>query len=133
MLKKFGCLSGTDEQWGRRDFVNVGSLGFLGMNLAESLRIQAATPPRRSSNAKAKACILVWLEGGPAQMDTFDPKPSSSFRPISTNVAGIQVSELFPKLAKRMVPSRFPVIRGAGEWACFPMWRNWVCRKECAL
>ena len=102
MLKKIGCLTGTDRQWGRRDFVKVGSLGFLGMNLAQSLRLQAASSARLSSQAKAKACILLWLEGGPAQMDTWDPKTNSSFRPISTNVDGIQVSELLPKLAKRM-------------------------------
>ena len=102
MLKKIGCLTGTDRQWGRRDFVKAGSLGFLGMNLAQSLRLQAASSARLSSQAKAKACILLWLEGGPAQMDTWDPKTNSSFRPISTNVDGIQVSELLPKLAKRM-------------------------------
>ena len=102
MLKKIGCLTGTQQQWNRRDFVKVGSLGFLGMNLAQSLRLQAASSARLSSQAKAKACILLWLEGGPAQMDTWDPKTNSSFRPISTNVDGIQVSELLPKLAKRM-------------------------------
>ncbi|MCY4586436.1 MAG: DUF1501 domain-containing protein [Bryobacterales bacterium] len=102
MLKKIGCLTGTDRQWNRRDFVKVGSLGFLGMNLAQSLRLQAASPARLSSQVRAKACILLWLEGGPAQMDTWDPKTNSSFRPISTNVDGIQVSELLPKLARRM-------------------------------
>ena len=102
MLKKIGCLTGTQQQWNRRDFVKVGSLGFLGMNLAQSLRLQAASSARLSSQAKAKACILLWLEGGPAQMDTWDPKTNSSFRPISTNVDGIQVSELLPKLARRM-------------------------------
>ena len=65
MLKKIGCLTGTDRQWGRRDFVKAGSLGFLGMNLAQSLRLQAASSARLSSQAKAKACILLWLEGGP--------------------------------------------------------------------
>ncbi|MBM3783003.1 MAG: DUF1501 domain-containing protein [Acidobacteria bacterium] len=85
----------TRPTWSRRDYVRAGSLGFFGLNLASSLRLQAAP-------AKAKSCILLWLEGGPAQMDTFDPKPNSSFRPIATNVPGIQVSELLPKLAKRM-------------------------------
>jgi hypothetical protein len=52
-------------------------------------------------HATAKACIMVWLDGGPPQMDTFDPKPSSSFSAISTNVPGIQYCELLPKLAQR--------------------------------
>jgi hypothetical protein len=51
---------------------------------------------------KAQACILVWLEGGPSHVDTWDPKPESGFRPVSTNVAGIQVSELLPRVAKHM-------------------------------
>ena len=50
-----------------------------------------------------KNCLLLWLCGAPSQFETWDPKPNSAFRPISTNVAGIQVSELLPSLAKRMV------------------------------
>ena len=114
MLKTRGCLIGTETQWGRRDFIKVGSLGFLGMNLAQSLRMQAATPARLASQAKAKSCILLWLEGGPAQMDTWDPKTNSSFRPISTNVAGIQISELLPKLAKRM--DKLAIIRSMSSF-----------------
>lgn len=78
----------------RRNFLSAGSLGFLGLNLADLLR---AKP-----NGKAQSCILLWLEGGPSQMDTWDPKPTSSFQPISTNVPGIQISELLPQLARRM-------------------------------
>lgn len=103
MLKKFGCLWGTQKQWNRRDFITVGSLGFLGIHLSQALKLEAAlqgTNPRAAG--KAKACILVWLEGGPSQVDTWDPKPNSSFRPIATNVAGIQISELLPSLARRM-------------------------------
>jgi hypothetical protein len=82
----------------RRDFLKVGSLGFLGVNLAQYL--EAATTAGRPG--KAQSCILLWLEGGPSQVDTWDPKPSSAFKPISTNVPGIQISELLPKVAKRM-------------------------------
>lgn len=78
----------------RRSFLSAGSLSLLGLNLADLLR---ARP-----NGKAESCILLWLEGGPSQMDTWDPKPTSSFQPISTNVPGIQVSELLPQLARRM-------------------------------
>jgi hypothetical protein len=78
----------------RRNFLSAGSLGFLGLNLAGLLR---ANP-----SGKAQSCILLWLEGGPSQMDTWDPKPTSSFQPISTNVPGIQISELLPQLARRM-------------------------------
>ncbi len=113
-IHKIGCLTQTEEQWKRRDFLRVGSLPFLGLNLAQSLRLQAATPARKAGGGKAKACILLWLEGGPAQMDTWDPKPNSNFRPIATNVAGIQVSELLPQLSKRM--DKLAIIRSMSSF-----------------
>jgi hypothetical protein len=70
----------------------------LGLTLKDYL----AAATSSAGNAKAKAVILFWLEGGPSHIDTFDPKVHSSFKPISTNVAGIQISELLPKLARRM-------------------------------
>jgi hypothetical protein len=82
----------------RRDLIRVGSLGLLGINLTDYLRGASVS----KSTGKAQACILLWLEGGPSHVDTFDPKPTSAFRPISTNVAGIQISELLPQLAQRM-------------------------------
>ncbi|MBI1787793.1 MAG: DUF1501 domain-containing protein [Acidobacteria bacterium] len=81
----------------RRDFLSAGSLGFLGLTLSDYL---AAAPAK--GKAKANAVILFWLEGGPSHIDTWDPKSNSNFKPISTNVPGIQVSELLPKIAKKM-------------------------------
>jgi uncharacterized protein (DUF1501 family) len=88
----------------RRDFLNVGSLGFLGLTLSEYLSAQSTT-----NSGKAKAVILFWLEGGPSHIDTWDPKANSNFKPISTNVAGIQISELLPKMARRM--DKFALVR----------------------
>jgi hypothetical protein len=102
-----GCLNLTRRESLRRDFLRVGSLGLLsGISLPQLLRAADAQKPTK---AKAQACILLWLEGGPSQMDTWDPKPNSAFKPISTNVAGIQISELLPKLSKRM--DKLAVIR----------------------
>jgi uncharacterized protein (DUF1501 family) len=84
----------------RRDFLSAGSLGFLGLTLSEYLQAAAATTS--PSKATANSVILFWLEGGPSHIDTWDPKTNSNFKPISTNVAGIQVSELLPKIAKKM-------------------------------
>jgi hypothetical protein len=86
----------------RRAFVSTaaatGSLcGWLGR-----LAAQAADQP------PPKACILLWMSGGPSHLDTFDLKPEASdrirgeFRPIDTSVPGIQISEHFPKLARLM-------------------------------
>jgi hypothetical protein len=57
---------------------------------------------------RAKSCILIWQAGGPSHLDTFDPKPGApadvrgEFKPIATSVAGLQISEVFPNLAKVM-------------------------------
>ncbi|MCC6585843.1 MAG: DUF1501 domain-containing protein [Bryobacterales bacterium] len=105
MSNRTGCLNLTNTQAARRDFLKIGSLGFLGISLPQFLRAAAKQPAK----GKAQACILLWLEGGPSQMDTWDPKPNSAFKPVGTNVAGIQVSELLPQLAKRM--DKLAVIR----------------------
>ena len=84
----------------RRDFLRAGSLSLLGVNLSQYLQLRSLLASTKE--AKAQACILLWLEGAPSHVDTWDPKPTSSFKPISTNVAGIQVSELMPRLAKSM-------------------------------
>src|ERR1700692_3688265 len=91
----------------RRNFITAGSLGFLGLNLRQTL--MAAAEANSPAIGKAKAVILFWLEGGPSHIDTWDPKTNSSFKPISTNVAGIQISELLPKMAKKM--DNFALVR----------------------
>src|SRR5437867_12029617 len=90
--------------WDRRDFIRVGSLSLLGIHLSQYLGIKSAMAATHGidKTAKAQACILLWLEGGPSQVDTWDPKPNSAFKAIGTNVAGIQISELLPQVAKRM-------------------------------
>src|SRR5260221_7704870 len=85
---------------GRREFLRAGSLGLLGLTLPQLARAQSAAPPR------AKACILLFMWGGPAQQDTWDPKPDApaeyrgEFRPIPTNVPGLQVCEHLPRIAR---------------------------------
>src|SRR5437868_14382895 len=86
---------------GRREFLRAGSLGLLGLTLPQLARAPAADRPR------AKACILLFMWGGPAQQDTWDPKPDApaeyrgEFRPIATSVPGIQIGERLPLLARR--------------------------------
>ena len=100
-MPKAGCLNLTNQQAGRRDFLKAGSLGFLGIHLSQFLAAKSAMAAT-SEKPKAQACILIWLEGGPSHIDTWDPKPNSNFKAISTNVPGIQVSELLPKVARHM-------------------------------
>src|SRR4051812_25795901 len=99
-MPRAGCLTLSEAQMRRRDFLKAGSLGFLGIHLSQFLEARAVAAP--TTGSKAQACILFWLEGGPSHIDTWDPKPNSSFKPISTNVAGIQISELLPRVARHM-------------------------------
>src|SRR5205814_8282146 len=100
-----GCLSFTDSSLARRSFLRAGSLTLLGINLAQYFELKAASVAAGAdpdAKPKAQACILLWLEGGPSHVDTWDPQPNSSFKAISTNVPGIQVSELLPRCARHM-------------------------------
>ncbi len=95
----------------RRDILQVGGLGTLGVMLSDVLggrakaRPASASSPVRRTSGKADACILIYLFGGPSQIDTFDMKPAApadfrgEFRPIDTNVPGIEICEHFPLLA----------------------------------
>ncbi len=95
----------------RREVLRAGSLGLFGLTLGELLggrRLSAESPALRPSTfGRAKACILLFMWGGPSQLETWDMKPDApaeirgEFKPISTNVPGIHICEHFPELAKR--------------------------------
>jgi hypothetical protein len=86
--------------------LRVGGLGVFGLGLGDLLAARAsdvAGPPhRRQSRGGAKACILLFMWGGPSQLDTWDPKPEApaevrgEFRAIATCIPGIRVSETSP-------------------------------------
>ena len=59
--------------------------------------------------AKATSVIVIWLEGGISHVDTWDVKGNSGFKPIATNANGVQISELFPNVAKHM--NKLSIIR----------------------
>jgi hypothetical protein len=88
----------------RRDWLKLSAAGVVGYSMSgwlEALAADAANHPQRR-----KACILLWMNGGPSQMDTFDLKPGhangGSFREIQTTVPGIRISEHLPRLARQM-------------------------------
>jgi hypothetical protein len=87
----------------RRDCLQLGLGTLLGGGLATALR---AREPSRSPLARAKACILIWMDGGPTHFETFDPKPDApeeyrgEFRAIRTAVSGVHFSEHMTRLAK---------------------------------
>src|SRR5262245_16344244 len=89
----------------RRDMLRVGTLAALGLSVADWFRLRAPAPPA-SLPGKAKSCILLWLDGGPSQLETFDLKPDAPsevrgpFKPIRTSVTGTHVCELLPNTAR---------------------------------
>lgn len=99
---------------GRRRLLTLGALGTLGFSLADALRAEAAAPAAAAARTPT-SCIFVWLDGGPSQFETFDPKPDAPtdirgpYGAIETNVSGIRISELLPGLARQM--DKFSVIR----------------------
>lgn len=101
----------------RRDFLKIGGLALGGMSLPQLLRAEEQSGINRSH----KAVIMIFLAGGPPHQDMFDLKPDApegirgEYRPIPTNVPGLDICEHMPRLAKIM--DRFAVIRsvvGAG-------------------
>ncbi|MFN4257674.1 MAG: DUF1501 domain-containing protein [Gemmataceae bacterium] len=90
----------------RRNFLKAGALGFLGLNLTGYLRYAAAAA-KEGKSVGDKSAILVFLPGGQTHMDTFDLKPDApegirgEFKPIQTNVPGIEISEHLPYLAQQ--------------------------------
>lgn len=90
----------------RRSFLKVGTLGFSGLTLADTLRMSAAGAARRTSPVPERSVILIWLDGGPPQHETYDPKPDAPaefrgpLKAIPTAVPGVLVSELLPNHAR---------------------------------
>ena len=104
----------------RRDFIQVGLGGMLGVGFSDLLRLRAGAAEHTGTrgikaSGKAVNCILIWLDGGPSHYETFDPKPGApseirgEFKAIGTKVPGIQFSECVPKLAE--VADQFTIIR----------------------
>lgn len=108
----------TVDGIGRREWLRIGSVGALGLSLPGLLRAQQQPPatspvaPALARNlhgaifGRAKNVIFLWLQGGPPQHETFDPKPDATaeirgpFKPIATNVPGIRFCELLPRTAR---------------------------------
>jgi len=99
----------------RRDVLHLGLLTAFGLSLANLFRLRGEEDPREEAgekrgdpSARANSCILIWLDGGPSHIDTFDPKPDapsevrSQFRAIPTSAPGISICEHLPLTAKVM-------------------------------
>ena len=92
----------------RRSFLRVGGLSTFAFGLPSLLRSQARAGDQESPPATANSVVLIFLGGGMSHLDTFDLKPEAAaeirgkYSPIATNVAGLDIGELFPKMAETM-------------------------------
>ena len=93
------------DRLGRRKFLQIGAIGTFGLSLPELLKAENAG---HSSASSKRSVILIWMHGGPSQLDTFDMKPLApaeyrgAFSPIPSNLPGLDVCELLPEHAKVM-------------------------------
>jgi len=97
----------------RREALRRGLLGTASLALIDRFGLQARAAP---SGPKAKSVIQIWMWGGPSHLDTFDPKPDAGYdycgpfdKPIATNVDGIQIGEMLPRLAQQA--DKYAIIR----------------------
>lgn len=96
--------SSSSNLQSRRDWLKLSACGALGVSLSRWL--PALAEEVAGSKQRRGSCILLWMSGGPSQMDTFDLKPGHDnggpFQAIDTSVSGIRISEHLPRLAQQM-------------------------------
>src|SRR5438045_2102254 len=109
----------TCQTMSRRAFLQVGGSTVLGLSLAELLRCRAQNTGY--GQGTARSVVLLWLWGGPAQLDTWDPKPNAPldyrgpFAAIPTRVTGVRVGELFPQVAN--LTHKLAIVRSLFTWS----------------
>ncbi|MES2789666.1 MAG: DUF1501 domain-containing protein [Planctomycetota bacterium] len=116
MVSIFGQRSAANcDGQSRRKFLKLGGLALGGLALPQILQAQETSPLVRGKSLSHKATIMIYLSGGPSHQDMYDLKMDApaeirgSFRPISTNVPGIEICEHMPRLATMM--DKFAIIR----------------------
>lgn len=118
MLNVFGSAHRLCDGVSRRSFLKVGALAVGGLTLADLLRAKSHANPGAGASGygtSPKAIIMVYLNGGPSHMDLYDMKPDApveyrgEFRPIRTNVPGIDICEHMPLQAR--IADKFAIIR----------------------
>lgn len=103
MLTILGSKQRFCDGINRRNFLKIGAFG-AGLSLTDLLRLRANAAPKVGNSNKS--AILIYLPGGPPHLDMYDLKPDApkefrgEFKPIPTNVPGVQICELFPRQAQ---------------------------------
>src|SRR5438034_1126963 len=123
MLTIYGQRHRFCDGISRRNFLKIGALGLGGLTLPQLHQAETEAGIRKSH----KSVIMIYLPGGPPHQDMFDLKPDApsevrgEFKPIKTNVPGIEICEHMPRLAgmmDRLVPIR-TVVGATGDHYSF--------------
>src|SRR6516164_3393559 len=107
MIRLPGTCKSLCDGVSRRDFLTLGSVG-LGLTLADALRLRGAPATQGAGFGRAKACILLFPYGSPAQHETFDPKPDApaevrgEMGSIATRLSGLRIGDGLPRIARVM-------------------------------
>src|SRR5947209_4329059 len=108
MIRILGTARTLCDGLTRRDLLQIGGLGAFGFGLSDIFgfgQLRAVPSKPRPAFGKAKACILLYKYGSPAQHETFDPKPAApaevrgEMKDVPTSVAGIRICEHLPRVA----------------------------------
>ncbi|MEE3366898.1 MAG: DUF1501 domain-containing protein [Planctomycetota bacterium] len=120
MIRLFDTPAAAQGNWSRRDLLQAGVLGVGGLALSNMLQLESV---RRAVAARvqrpARNCIFMFLNGGQAQMDTFDMKPAAPdgirgpYHPIATSVPGTQISSMLPRLSR--LTKQYTILRSASH------------------
>src|SRR3954454_15221727 len=111
MLRILGSRKRFCDGLTRRDLLQVGALGPLGLTLAnwaEARESSKAARPAAGGFGQAKRCILMYLWGSPSQIDTWDPKPDAprevrgALGSVQSGVPCVRVGEIFPRIARAL-------------------------------
>ncbi len=114
MLQLGSAKSKNCQGLSRRHMLQVAGIDLLGISLANSLGSSSVFADE-TKGRRETSCIFIWLNGGPSQFETFDPKPNTSeairgpFGAIQTHLPGVAVSELIPMLSRRI--DKYALIR----------------------
>ena len=124
----------------RREMIRAGGLSLGSLTLPMLLAKPASassTGPKLKSFGKAKNCIILYLSGGPAQLDTFDPKPDAPddirgpFTTIQTSLPGVRFTELLPNAATEVTASAGAIEGRALIMGALLNGRSWQFKATC--
>lgn len=113
MMHRLGCHRDDHPHIGRRELIQGGGVGLLGLALPDLLRLEAHAVSRRT--ARARSVVFIFQSGGPSQHETFDPKPDApaeirgEYGTTATKLPGVRFCEYLPKLSVRA--DRFSIVR----------------------